>query len=62
MYRECLFEKSDPYVASVCALCGFLCDPVSEAHPAGWCANCNTSEHTKDVAMPFACKLTLQEM
>ena len=60
--RECLFEKSDPYVATNCSKCGLLATPVCEAFPKGWCQNCDTSEHIVRVPLPYACKLTFQEI
>ena len=63
--RESLFERSDPYVACVCRKCGLLCDNASESTPSkdtGWCHGCASSDDCIDVPLPFACKLTLQEI
>lgn len=60
--RERLFEASDPNVSSVCTACGLLADMPSEGLPQGWCQNCDTAAHVQQVALPFATKLTFQEM
>ena len=63
--RESLFERSDPYMAWICRKCGLLCDHPGEFAPSGengWCHGCATSQHSTEVPMPFACKLTLQEI
>lgn len=63
--RESLFERSDPYVAHVCKQCGLLCDNPGDHTPAeanGWCNSCSSSKGSVQVPMPFACKLTLQEI
>lgn len=64
--RESLFERSDPYVAHVCRSCGLLCDgPVLDQHQLsenGWCHACSSRSSAIEVPMPFACKLTLQEI
>lgn len=63
--RESLFERSDPNKSWVCRQCGLLCDHPGEFTPSGdkgWCHACTTSNHSVEVPMPFACKLTLQEI
>lgn len=63
--RESLFERSDPYIAHVCKKCGLLADSPcmeNEDNTEGWCQNCLTGEEVTEVPMPFACKLTLQEI
>lgn len=63
--RESLFERSDPYSGHVCVKCGFMCDGPGDNAPLqskGWCNHCSSSDDVTEVLMPFACKLTLQEI
>ncbi|QBZ80951.1 RNA polymerase Rpb2 domain containing protein [Pandoravirus celtis] len=70
---ERLFEQSDAYSTVVCAACGLLAIPAKpknapvvgmavrgydEAH----CRVCNTGAHVREVKMPYACKLLVQEL
>lgn len=66
MLTERLFEQSDPFVATVCAGCGYLAHPVADKtllrHKKPFCKVCNSSEAVRDVRMPYAFKLLLQEL
>lgn len=70
---ERLFEQSDAYSTVVCAACGLLAIPAKpknapvvgmavrgydEAH----CRVCDTGAHVREVKMPYACKLLVQEL
>jgi DNA-directed RNA polymerase II subunit RPB2 len=70
---ERLFEQSDAYSTVVCTACGFLAIPAKpknapvvgmavrgydEAH----CRVCDTGAHVREVKMPYACKLLVQEL
>lgn len=61
-----LFEQSDPFIATVCASCGFLAQPKAEKtllrQKKPFCRVCKQSSSVKDVRMPYAFKLLLQEM
>ena len=63
---ERLFEQSDPFIATVCNSCGFLAQPVAEKtllrQKKPFCRVCKRSDTVKDVRMPYAFKLLLQEM
>jgi DNA-directed RNA polymerase II subunit RPB2 len=63
---ERLFEQSDPFIATLCGQCGMLAQPASEKtllrNKNPFCKNCNSGAHVKDVRMPYAFKLLLQEL
>ncbi len=52
---ERLLLSSDPFVASVCKLCGLLAR-------SGWCQHCRRGDAVSDLRMPYACKLLFQEL
>jgi DNA-directed RNA polymerase II subunit RPB2 len=62
---ERLFEQSDPFVATVCGTCGLLANPAAEKtlvrDKKPHCSNCKTG-NVRDVRMPYAFKLLLQEL
>lgn len=63
--RESLFERSDPHVVHACRNCGLLCDSPGEhtsEDSRGWCHACSSDKQVVEIPMPFACKLTLQEI
>lgn len=67
--RECLCEKSDPYLTIACTTCGILCEPFhsqvsvqTEVKPIGYCRNCRSVDGAIEVRMPYAMKLLLQEL
>ena len=63
---ERLFEQSDPFVATVCGNCGLLAHPAAEntilRNKKPFCTVCQSSEDVRDVRMPYAFKLLLQEL
>jgi DNA-directed RNA polymerase II subunit RPB2 len=63
---ERLFEQSDPFVASVCSSCGLLAQPAAEQtllrNKHSYCRACKRSDSVRDVRMPYAFKLLLQEL
>ena len=63
---ERLFEQSDPFIATVCGKCGFLAEPIADKTmircKKPLCRNCNSSDSVRDVRMPYAFKLLIQEM
>jgi len=65
--NERLFTQSDPYCCSVCAQCGMFAEDRAGQHPHAqarppFCRRCDTGEHVKQVGMPYATKLFLQEV
>lgn len=63
---ERLFEQSDPFIATVCGQCGMLGQPSAERtllrQKKVFCKLCKTGSHVKQVRMPYAFKLLLQEL
>ena len=63
---ERLFEQSDPFVATVCSKCGMLALPVADQtllrHKKAYCKICKTGDTVRDVRMPYAFKLLMQEL
>lgn len=63
---ERLFEQSDPFIATVCTKCGLLAQPAAEnaliRAKMSRCNNCKNDSIVKDVRMPYAYKLLLQEL
>ncbi len=53
--KERMFTMSDPYSVIVCDQCGFIMSGVNA------CRMCSTSQMS-EVAIPYACKLLLQEL
>lgn len=69
--RDRMFESSDPNISSICTNCHLLCSSNNNSHSnnnnndttnLGYCHNCNSSDHVCNVPIPFAAKLTLQEI
>lgn len=68
--KECLCDKSDPYITVVCSNCGILCEPYhnqrptdsDSATPVGYCRMCDDCTSAQVVRMPYAMKLLIQEM
>jgi intein/homing endonuclease len=70
---ERLFEQSDAYSTVVCAACGLLAVPAKprnapvvgmavRGYDEPFCRVCNTGVHVREVKMPYACKLLVQEL
>lgn len=63
---ERLFEQSDPFVATVCGKCGLLAHPAADKtllrNKKAYCNNCKSGDDVRDVRMPYAFKLLLQEL
>ncbi|AVK75908.1 RNA polymerase rbp2 [Pandoravirus neocaledonia] len=70
---ERLFEQSDAYSTVVCAACGLLAIPakpknapvvgmVVRGYDEAYCRVCETGAHVREVKMPYACKLLVQEL
>lgn len=67
-----LLKNSDAYKTVACAKCGLLAEP---AKPGGYklsgmairatkpyCRLCRSSEHVREIEIPYACKLLMQEL
>ncbi len=70
---ERLFEQSDAYSTVVCAACGLLAIPAKpknapvvgmavRGYDEPHCRVCDTGAHVREVKMPYACKLLVQEL
>lgn len=70
---ERLFEQSDAYSTVVCAACGLLAIPAKpknapvvgmavRGYDEAYCRVCETGAHVREVKMPYACKLLVQEL
>lgn len=70
---ERLFEQSDAYSTVVCTACGLLAVPAKpqngpimgmavRGYDAPYCRVCETGAHVREVKMPYACKLLVQEL
>lgn len=62
--RESLFERSDPFVATVCQKCGLVCDDTSVTgeRGKGWCHGCASGDAAVSTPLPYAANLTLREI
>jgi len=64
--RERLFEQSDPFACTVCTKCGFFAAPTCKntivRGKESRCGICETGEFVKEVRIPFAFKLLVQEL
>ena len=55
--REKLFVDSDFYKMNVCGSCG-----LSSLKGGIECKTCKTSQHIKEISIPYASKLLFQEL
>ena len=55
LLNERLMTSSDGFKVQVCEQCGLV------GHPA-WCQHCRTREHLREIEIPYACKLLIQEL
>ena len=55
LLNERLMTSSDRFTVQVCEHCGLI------GHPS-WCQNCGTREHLRQIEIPYACKLLIQEL
>ena len=55
LLNERLMTSSDAFKVHVCEKCGLL------GH-AAWCQHCRTREHLRQIEIPYACKLLIQEL
>jgi DNA-directed RNA polymerase II subunit RPB2 len=64
--RERLFEQSDVNTSIICSKCGFMAQhrssTASVRHGTDYCKFCDTGDFCREVKIPFAFKLLLQEM
>lgn len=64
--RERLFEQSDPFACTVCTKCGFFAAPSSKntivKGKESRCGLCGTGDFVREVRIPFAFKLLVQEL
>ena len=55
LLNERLMISADVFTTCVCDNCGLLSDPK-------WCQLCRSGNHLREIKMPYACKLLIQEM
>ena len=55
LLNERLMTSSDGFSVTICETCGLLAS-------LKWCQNCRSGTDLREVQMPYACKLLLQEL
>jgi DNA-directed RNA polymerase II subunit RPB2 len=59
--KERLFDVSDSYRMHICEQCGLICQ-ANLAEQKFECTVCQSSQSICKVAIPYACKLLIQEL
>jgi DNA-directed RNA polymerase II subunit RPB2 len=66
LLHERLFLQSDPYKSHVCSRCGMMaegpCQTKSIRAQHAYCRKCDTSDTVREIPMPYATKLFVQEV
>lgn len=64
--RDRLLDNSDPSELTVCGTCGLPAQPAADGthvrHKTNFCRNCGNGDNVRDMQVPFAFRLMLQEL
>ena len=64
--KDRLLDNSDPSVLTLCGQCGLPAQPPAEGthvrHKEAFCKNCGDGSKVRDMRVPFAFRLLLQEL